>query len=231
MGIAEWWIALGGIFLLGLQTSISPCPLMANITAISFIGMRGDGKRREVLKVGFLYATGQMLAYSLAAFCILYISLFSGDRLTRLMTSTLHLALGPILILIGMVLSGIISFPMPGLNGERAKKLAEKFGIWSAFPLGMVFAMAFCPTTAAMFLAMLTISIKAGSSLIFPLIFGLGAAFPVVICAFVLAFQIHRVGKMFGFLGKIDFCLRSAAGAIFIITGIVMSLRTVIGLM
>lgn len=204
MSVPEWGLALGGVFLLGLQTSISPCPLMANITAISFIGMRRGDRPREILAAGILYAAGQMLAYSLAAFCILRISLFSGDQLTRLMTSTLHMLLGPILILIGMVLTGLITFRTPGVNGEQMQRFAERFGLASALPLGMIFAMAFCPTTAAMFLAMLALAMNAGSTLIFPVVFGAGATISVLLCAFVLAFQIRLLGKVFGLLGKID---------------------------
>ena len=226
MNVSEWWFALGGVFLLGLQTSICPCPLMSNITAISFIGMRRSGKPLEILVVGLLYAVGQMIAYSLAAFCILRIPLFSGDQLTRLLTSTLHVLLGPILILIGMALAGLIGLRTPGINGERMQRFAECFGLASALPLGVIFALALCPTTAAMFLIMLSLAMKANSTLVFPVVFGAGATLPVILCAFVLAFQIRLLGKVFGLLGKIDACLRPIMGVVFILVGIFLTLRT-----
>ena len=47
---------------LGILTSISPCPLAANIAAVSYVG-RHVGSPGRVLLVGVLYTTGRTLAY------------------------------------------------------------------------------------------------------------------------------------------------------------------------
>ena len=49
MGLAVW---------LGILTSISPCPLATNLTAISFIG-RKVGRAGYVFSAGMLYMLGR----------------------------------------------------------------------------------------------------------------------------------------------------------------------------
>ncbi len=229
MNTTEWLLALTGTFWLGLQTAICPCPVATNIAAISYIGRRMNRPRETVLS-GVLYATGQILVYLALAFVVLVVPIYSGDQLTRFFTSTLHAAMGPILILIGMVLSGLIDFPLPTTNGERIKTIVDRLGLWSALPLGVLFALAFCPTTAAMFLAMLVVSAKVGSVFIFPLIFGLGMALPVVFFAILLAFQVRWLGKTFHVLEKAERIMRLSVGVLFILIGIVFTARIFFGI-
>ena len=47
---------------MGIQTSISPCPLATNIAAISYIGRR-VGNARQVFLAGLLYTLGRTLVY------------------------------------------------------------------------------------------------------------------------------------------------------------------------
>ena len=106
MNATSWYLALAGTFFLGLQTAISPCPLTTNIAAISYIGMR-TGKTRTILLTGLFYAIGQIVTYMVLAFLVLGFSLVSGDLMTRFFTATLHALIGPILIVIGMIMTGL----------------------------------------------------------------------------------------------------------------------------
>ena len=222
----DGWIALGGVLLSGLLTSISPCPLTLNIAAISYIARR-VGRTRDVLLSGLLYAAGQSFAYTALAFLILSLMVAGGDRLTRFLSYTVHGFLGPVLILVGMVLLGLLTFSFGGTNNEKMQKMVDTLGLWSAFPLGVLFALAVCPTTAAMFLAVISLSASVGSTLLLPAVYGLTSALPVIVFAVLLAYQAQRIGRAFQVVTGIDRWLRNATGVLFILLGVWFSLRYV----
>ena len=224
MNATEWWLALSGVMLLGFQTAISPCPLTTNIAAISYIARRVS-HAREVLLSGFLYMLGQTLAYAALAFCVLCIPLFSGDQLTRYFSVTVGIFLGPLMILIGMTLTGMLNFSIPGVDEQTLRKIVDRFGVWSAFPLGAIFAIAFCPTTAATFLGMLTLAAQAKSWFLFPLLFGICAALPIFILASVIAYHIRLLGKILQTVQSIDGWMRNLTGILFIVLGIYLTVR------
>ncbi len=222
-----YFLALAGVFWLGIQTAICPCPLATGLAAIAYIGRRVR-RPRETLFSGMLYALGQSLTYLALAFIVLglpaYTASVSGDQLTRFLTATFPVIVGPTLILLGMVLSGLVDIPLPAVNSERAKNWVDRLGLWSALPLGIFFTLAFCPTTAAMFLAMLVISAKAGSMCLFPLTFSVGMSIPVVFFAVLLAFQVHWLGRIYQVLEKAENVMRRATGWFFILLGLILTL-------
>ncbi len=129
----EWWVALGGVVLLGLQTSISPCPLTTNIAALSYI-TRKVSRLRDVVLAGLLYTLGRTLAYVLLAVLVLSAVLFSGEAMTRFLATKMHGYLGPILIVMGMMLLDRAVFNFGGVQGEKMQKIADSLGMWSALP-------------------------------------------------------------------------------------------------
>lgn len=224
----ERWLALGAVALLGLQTAISPCPLTINIAAVSYIA-RKVSKTRDVLLSGLLYTLGWTLAYVLLAMLILSGMANSGEAIARFLQTRIHCYLGPMFIVIGMMLLGMISFRIGGVQGEKMQNFADKLGPWSAMPLGAAFALAFCPTTAATFLMMIALASRFQSSVLFPVIFGIGAAVPVLIFAVIIALNLQLLGKAFPMMTRIDHGLRTVTGTLFIVIGIWFSLRYVYG--
>ena len=224
MSITEWWLAFGGVMLLGFQTAISPCPLTTNIAAISYIARRVSCAR-EVLFSGFLYMLGQTLAYAVLAFCVLCVPLFSGDQLTRSFSATISIFLGPLMILIGMALTGMLHFSIPGVGEQTLRKIVDRFGVWSAFPLGATFAIAFCPTTAATFLGMLALAAQAKSWFLYPTAFGVCATLPIFALAGVIAYHIRMLGKILQTIQNIDVWTRNLTGTLFIVLGIFLTIK------
>ena len=222
----EWWFALGAVTLLGLQTSISPCPLTTNIAAISYI-TRNASKSRDVLLSGLLYTLGRTLAYVLLAILVLSAMLWSGETMTRFLATQIHGYLGPVLIVIGLMLLGWLSFNIGGVQGDKMQKIADTLGLWSALPLGAIFAMAFCPTSAATFLATIALASQFQSNVLFPTVFGLGTAVPVLIFAGIIALNAQLLGKAFSVMSKIDWWTRTITGTLFIAVGVWFSLRYV----
>ena len=220
-----------GVLLLGIQTAISPCLLAMNITAIAYLG-----RSQNVWFAGLLYALGQILAFWGLTMLILGIPLFSGSDVTRFFTVTLHTLLGPLLIVIGMILAGLIRFSLPSWDGQTMQKITGRFGKWSALPLGIVFALAFCPTTAAMFLAMLTLTAERMTKsetmiplLTLPVFFGLGTSLPILFFAGILAAQRQSLDRMFQKITGVERSARWFTGAVFIIAGLWLTLHQIIG--
>ncbi len=224
MEATSWLLASGGTFLLGIQTAISPCPLTTNIAAISYIG-KNVGRSKEVLFSGVLYTLGRSVAYVVLAILILRFAMCAGEQLTRFFQTAIHAWLGPILILVGMLLLGMISFSLGSVDTEKMQQWTQRFGVWSAFPIGLIFALAFCPTSAATFLTTLGLAAKVKSTFVLPTIFGVGTALPVLTFAIVLTYQAQWLGKAFNAVEKIDRWSRTVAGTAFIVIGIWLSLK------
>jgi len=212
-------------FWLGIMTSISPCPLATNIAAISFIG-RQVGNRRRVLISGLLYTLGRAFTYMLLG-ALLVTSLLSTPHVSQMLQKNMNKILGPILIIAGMVLLELIHLsPGGGLGiSEKMRAHAEKMGTWGAALLGIVFALSFCPVSAALFFgSLIPLSVKSGSSTLMPILYGIGTALPVVAFAILIALGAHSVGKVFGNIIRLELWARRITGIIFIGVGVYFSL-------
>ena len=224
--MTEFIVGAGSALWLGILTSISPCPLATNIAAISYIG-RKVGNSRQVFLSGLLYTVGRTLAYLGLAF-ILVASVLSVSQISLFLQKYMHLAVGPILIIVGMFLLGLIELNMGGGGmGEGLQKRVDALGIWGALLLGVVFALTFCPTSAAAFGSLVTLSLKVKSSVTLPAIYGVGTALPVMVFAVLLATSAQSVGRAYNVLAKIEWWARITTGWVFVLVGIYFSLKYV----
>lgn len=215
---------------LGILTSISPCPLATNIAAVAFIGRRAGGGK-AVAWSGVLYTAGRMLVYiGLAA--VLVAGLLSVPELSMWLQQNMNKLLGPILILVGMFLLELISVPRPsGSVGAAMQTRAERLGLWGALLLGVVFALSFCPVSAALFFgSLLPIAIEAESRLLIPAVYGAGTAVPVLVFAGILTFSASSLGKVFQRVQTVEKWLRWITGLLFILIGIYYCLRYIFGI-
>ncbi len=225
--MTEFIIGAGSALWLGILTSISPCPLATNIAAISYIGRR-VGSSRQVFLTGLLYTLGRTLAY-LGLAAVLVASVLSVPQISLFLQKYMHLILGPILIIVGMFLLGLIQLSLSGKGmSEGLKKRVDAMGVWGALLLGVVFALTFCPTSAALFFgSLIPLSLKVNSSITLPAIYGVGTALPVMVFAVLLATSAQSVGKAYNVLAKIEWWARMITGWIFILVGIYFSLKYV----
>jgi cytochrome c-type biogenesis protein len=208
----------------GILTSISPCPLATNITAISFVGRR-TGSPRGVLLSGLLYTLGRALVYT-AIGVLLVMSLLSAPTVSLTLQTWMNKILGPILILVGMVMLGLLRFNLRGRGmSEGLQQRVEGWGLLGALALGCLFALSFCPVSATLFFgSLLPLAVKHESGVLLPFIYGIGTALPVVVFAVILAFGARWLGKAFERVTQIERWMRWVTGFIFIGVGIYMSL-------
>lgn len=224
------WYIIFSAFWLGILTAISPCPLATNIAAISFIG-RQAGHDRWVLLSGLLYTAGRTLTYVALGAAIVSGFLVSGE-VSRFLQKYMNDILGPVLILLGMVLLGMLgsSVSLSFLSADKLQKQAEEKGAWAALPVGILFALSFCPVSAGLFFgALIPLSLKNSSSFIIPAIYGVGTALPVIFFSFLIAFGGEYLGKAFHCLTKIEVWFRYTAGILFILVGIYYCLIHIYG--
>lgn len=224
------WGAIGLALWLGVQTSVSPCPLASNIAAISFIG-RGVGRTRRVLLSGLLYTLGRTAAYWALGLVILA-GLLAAGEIARFLDRYLNRILGPVLILVGMLLLDMLGFTFSlNLAGAGIQRRAAKGGVLWAFVLGALFALSFCPVSAGLFFGgLLPLAARNQSRFLLPCLFGVGTALPVIVFAFLMAFGAQYVGRAFNRLTQIEKWVRTIAGVAFILAGIYYCLTHIYGL-
>lgn len=213
--IAAAWGALA----LGLMAAVSPCPLATNIAAVSFIG-RDAGHPRRVFLGGFAYALGRTVVY--AALGALVVSgLTAVPKLAAFLQTHMNRALGPLLVLTAVLLLELVKVNLPGMAVDQATaERAAKRGMAGAFGIGLLFALAFCPVTAALFFGnLIPLALANGSALLFPALFGVATALPVVAFAVVIAWGAGSLGRIFQAVTKVEKALRVATGGIFLAVG------------
>lgn len=213
-------IPLLAAFALGLLTSVSPCPLATNITATAYVS-KTVTSRRKVLLTGALYTLGRMLSYTCLAALIYYgVSKF---QVAKLFQSNGEKFIGPVMIIIGLIMLDVIKLGFLS-KGNLTDKLSDKFknrGMLGAFLLGIVFALAFCPYSGALFFViLLPMMMSATECLALPVVFSVGTGLPVILFSFVIAFSIEKLGKYFYAVQKIEKVMRVLAGITFLVAGL-----------
>jgi cytochrome c-type biogenesis protein len=205
-------------FLLGLMTAISPCPLATNITALAYISKDVE-RRRTVFINGLLYTLGRALSYTILGL-IIYLGA-SKFHVSRAVQSNGEKWIGPLLIIIGILMLGIIKFP--GSSGNIVQRFADKVKLgngWGALLLGMLFALAFCPYSGVLYFGMLMPMVLAQPSglLLLP-DFAIATGLPVILLAYLLAFSIGGIGKFYNRLKTFEVWFRRIVAVLFILTG------------
>lgn len=209
-------------FLLGLLTAISPCPLATNIATIGFISKDIENRQRIFLN-GVLYTLGRVIAYTVLGIVLISI-LKEGTSvfgIQKVIGKWGELLLGPLLLIIGlfMLFGNRLNLPKFGFNGN-GERFAKK-GSWGALLLGVLFAMAFCPSSGVFYFGMLIpMSVTATAGWLLPIFFAVATALPVLIVAWILAFSVEKVGVFYGKMQTVQKWLNIIVGVVFIIIGI-----------
>ncbi|MCF8302897.1 MAG: aromatic aminobenezylarsenical efflux permease ArsG family transporter [Bacteroidales bacterium] len=206
-------------FILGLMTAISPCPLATNVSAIGFIGKDIENRNR-VFYNGLIYTAGRAVSYTLLAAVIV----LGADQLalSGWFQQYGEKILGPLLIIIGLFMLGVLNLNLPGI-GNFAQRYQEKgiSSFWEVLLIGVIFALAFCPYSGVLYFGMLMpMTVSSSSGLLLPLIFAIATGIPVIIFAWLIAYTISGVGKLYNGVKIFEKWFRRVVAILFIAIGI-----------
>ncbi|MDD4136025.1 MAG: aromatic aminobenezylarsenical efflux permease ArsG family transporter [Candidatus Shapirobacteria bacterium] len=218
--IDSYNIPLLSAFLIGIMTSISPCILTTNITAIAYISKDIKTIKNTLLN-GIFYTIGRGISYTFLA-TLIYFGL-SSFKISSIFQGWGNKVLGPVLILIGLIMIDIIKINFKNTNPkiENLKLWLAKKGYIGSLLLGMLFALAFCPYSGVLFFGVLIpMVLKSSESLLLPPLFAFGTGLPVIIFSFIIAFSANKIGSIFSKVSQVEKIIRKITATIFIIIGI-----------
>ena len=227
MDILQTWLEGSEVpvltaFLLGLLTAVSPCPLATNITAIGFISKDIESKDRSFL-LGILYTIGRMVAYSLLGALLIWMLRRGFDTfdLQSKVSQWGEMLLSPVLIVMGLVMLFGDRLPLSGFGLNASEKSGRLRGAWGSLLLGILFAMAFCPTSGMFYFGMLIpMSASATGGYALPAVYALATGLPVVIVAWIIAYSIGNIAGFYKKMQVFQKWLNRMVAVLFIIVGI-----------
>jgi len=225
--VTEFLLAAASAFWLGILTSISPCPLATNIAAISFIGRRAEGAMKATHS-GLAYSLGRALAYTGLGAVVVF-GLLSVPGVSNFLQRYMNKLLGPLLILVGMHLLGLLGFTLATSIGSQVlRERAAGGGVWGAGFLGILFALSLCPVSAALFFgSLIPLAVAQGSKILLPMLFGVGTGLPVVVVAALLSGGERTLGSALHRLDRVQKWSLRITGAVIIGVGIYLTIRFV----
>lgn len=193
--------------------------MATNITAIGYIS-KDIVSQRKVFMNGLVYTLGRAISYSVIG--LLFFFGASQFEYAGFFQEWGEKLLGPLLILIGLFMLGVLQIKIPGI-GSLSEKMENKHnrGFWGVLLLGVVFALAFCPYSGVLYFGMLMpLTVSSASGLYLPLFFALATGIPVIIFAWLLAFSIGSIGNVYNKLKTFELWFRRVVAILFIVVGI-----------
>ena len=209
-------------FALGLLTALSPCPLATNIAAVGFIG-RDIENRRRIFRNGLLYTLGRIVAYTVLG--IVLIGILKGGAslfgVQKFIGKYGEMIIGPALLLIGLFMLFGHRMPLPSFGFKGDGEGWARHGGWGAFLLGVLFALAFCPTSGVFYFGMLIpMSATTTAGWLLPIVFAIATALPVLVIAWMLAFSAQHIGVVYGQMQTVQRWLNMVVVVLFTAIGI-----------
>ena len=170
-----------------------------------------------------LYALGRIIAYTALGVLLITVlrqgaSLFGIQQFVATYGERL---LVPVLLLVGlyMLFGRRLRLPSFGWRGN-GEGLAHRGG-WGALLLGMLFAMAFCPTSGIFYFGMLIpMAAAAKAGYLLPALFAVATALPVLLVAWLLAFGMQHIGSFYGRMQSLQKWMNRIVGILFVAIGL-----------
>lgn len=212
-------------FGLGTLTVIHPCPLSTNIAAVSLLYSWKQHLKNKIL-TALLFVLGEIITFVVLGIFISH-GVLNIPGVANFLQVYMRQLLGPILIIVGMILSGIL---LPRQNTIRISahflQVLSKFGVLGGFVLGILIALSFCPMSAAIFFGVLIpLAISSNAVVLYPVFFGIGSSIPLLLTVIILSQSATLFDRSFLIKKSAEKKLRELASIVMILIGIFMSLR------
>jgi len=210
---------LAGIACVGILASLSSCTIVRLPVIWGYVTVAGESKRKSLL-LAVSFAFGLIAVYTLIGFSLGVVSNVSGKLLK--ISHYLYIALGMILLLLGIAFAGLIPLKQGWLNDCYKRAINHATTKRSAFVLGILFAFLETPACPACGAALMVIGslvvMKESvlySSLVF-ISFAIGQSIPVLILGFSTSMLKYLTSKTM----SIEKIMSFVAGNILILLGL-----------
>lgn len=206
--------------LFGLLGALSPCQLTTGISALALIGRRPS---RATVFAGLSYSAGKALVYAAIGLAFVIVgSAASTGAIPGFVIA--RKILGPLMLVAGLVLIGVVRPQVPFGLGERVAAYAsdrlDATRPAGAFLLGAAFSLAFCPTLFVLFFGLLIpLALASPGGALYPALFALGTTLPMLIVLGALALGAQR-WSMTGALARTQPLLTRLAGVVVLLAGL-----------
>lgn len=227
MDILQTWLEGSEVpvltaFILGLLTAVSPCPLATNITAIGFVSKDIESKNRTFL-YGLLYTLGRILAYSLLGALLIFMLRRGIDTfdLQSEVSRWGELLLSPVLVGVGLLMLFGDRLPLARFGISASERGERLRGAWGSLLLGILFAMAFCPTSGLFYFGMLIpMSASATGGYALSAVYALATGLPVMAVAWIIAYSMANIAGFYHKMQVFQKWFNRFVAALFIIVGL-----------
>lgn len=200
-------------FLLGIVGTLAPCQLTGNISAITLYGNQSLQKGHAWKHI-LLFILGKIIAFTALGLLVWFL----GKEIQQILTlyfPWLRKIIGPLLILMGLMLVGIIK----GRSFFSIKFIRKQNEVGS-FLLGFFFSLAFCPTMFVLFFGtLIPLSFSYNYGYLFPTFFSIGTALPIVVLMFIISY-LGLNGTLLKKSRKIGKNIQRIAGVLLILIGL-----------
>ena len=208
--------------ILGILTAVSPCPLATNLTAVAYLGRKIDN-RRKVFYLGLLYTLGRTIAYSALGAVLIFIIRKGEDAfdIQDAISAIGEWILGPALVLIGlfMLFGHLLHLPKFGFSGQASGSWTQ--GALGALILGVLFAMAFCPTSGMLYFGMLIpMSAVESGGYVLPVVYAIATSLPVLVAAWIIAYSMQSLGRVMGKIAIFQRWFNRFVAILFVLVGL-----------
>ena len=202
------WAGIGIAFLAGFVFSFNPVSFASVPVMLAYV-TKADGEKNALL-MGGAFVLGMLVTHVTLG----VIAALGGEWVKSILGRQWGLILGPLLIVMGLMWSGLLKIRLPWF-GVRGRKVS---GIWGAFLLGIPFSVAVCPFCTPALLVTLTASAAIGSvSFGFALVlaFAMGRSIPIILGAWSMGWL-----ESLQVLSRYQKILEIIAGVVLILTGL-----------
>lgn len=132
-----------------------------------------------------------------------------------------EILIAPVLIFVGvfMLFGDRLNLPKFGFSGTgKAEKLKGNLG---SLLLGVLFALAFCPTSGLFYFGMLIpMSAAEPGGYLLPIVYAVATGLPVILVAWILAYSVAGIGKFYNRIQVFQKWFNRVVAVLFIAVGI-----------
>lgn len=218
-------LPLVSVLIFGLIGAFAPCQLSTGVAAISYVARRA-GQPRQMWAQTLAYVAGKITVYLVLGGTIVLL----GLRLEQISASAIPVAvvarkaIGPLLILVGLFLLGLLRTRFSigdKLTARLEARIGPRVGVVPAYLLGVALAFTFCPTLFWLFFGLtLPLALASPGGVLFPGVFALGTTLPLLLFAVVLSADVVNVRGLLQRVKAFDLWAQRAVGVVFILIGI-----------